>query len=314
MTDLILHQYQSSPFSEKVRCLLGYKDIEYKAVEIPVIMPKPDLMALTGGYRKTPVLQHGSDIYCDSAMICQFIEQIAPAKPVFSPSQDATLSAAAHWTDTFLFRVAVAVAFQPKAMAASDVFKDPAAAQAFMQDRANFTAGSTALSMDLAIALPHWLAHMNKLNAQLSQSKFLSGDAPSILDFSTYHCCWFVYSNDVLKPELDAFAHVAQWLQDMSAYSKPTPQLMDGAAAVEIARSTPVTTPAQMGVVIDADLQAGDTVEVLPIDYGFQPTQGELLVASQDSIVIKRHDERAEALLVHFPRLGFQVRTANSET
>jgi hypothetical protein len=123
-----------------------------------------------------------------------------------------------------------------------------------------------------------------------------------------------VYSNDVLKPELDAFAHVAQWLQDMSAYSKPTPQLMDGAAAVEIARSTPVTTPAQMGVVIDADLQAGDTVEVLPIDYGFQPTQGELLVASQDSIVIKRHDERAEALLVHFPRLGFQVRTANPET
>ena len=314
MSDLILHQYQSSPFSEKVRCLLGYKNIEYTAVEIPVIMPKPDLMALTGGYRKTPVLQHGADIYCDSAMICQFLEQIAPSKPVFTTSIEATLSAAAHWTDTFLFRIAVAVAFQPKAMAASDVFKDPAAAQAFLQDRANFTAGSTALSMDLSIALPHWLAHMNKLNAQLSQSKFLSGDAPSILDFSTYHCCWFVYSNKVLRPELDAFAHVARWQQDMGAFSNPTPQLIDGAAAVEIARSTPVTTPAQKGVVIDAGLQAGDTVEVLPIDYGFQATQGELLVASQDSIVIKRHDERAEALLVHFPRLGFQVRTVSSET
>ena len=114
MTDLILHQYQSSPFSEKVRCLLGYKGIDYKAVEIPVIMPKPDLMALTGGYRKTPVLQHGSDIYCDSAMICRFIEQIAPAKPVFAPAKAATLSAAAHWTDTFLFRVAVCGVPTPK--------------------------------------------------------------------------------------------------------------------------------------------------------------------------------------------------------
>jgi len=32
-------------------------------------MPKPDLTALTGGYRKTPVLQIGADIYCDSQLI-----------------------------------------------------------------------------------------------------------------------------------------------------------------------------------------------------------------------------------------------------
>ena len=29
-------------------------------------MPKPNLTALTGGYRKTPVLQIGADIYCNS--------------------------------------------------------------------------------------------------------------------------------------------------------------------------------------------------------------------------------------------------------
>ena len=57
MNELILHQYPASPFSEKIRCLLGYKQQAYQSVEIPVIMPKPDLMALTGDYRKTPVLQ-----------------------------------------------------------------------------------------------------------------------------------------------------------------------------------------------------------------------------------------------------------------
>jgi glutathione S-transferase len=47
-------------------------------VEIPVIMPKPDLTALTGGYRKTPVLQIGADIYCDSQLIMRELEAAAP--------------------------------------------------------------------------------------------------------------------------------------------------------------------------------------------------------------------------------------------
>ena len=76
MTDLILHQYPGSPFSEKIRNLFGYKQQAYQSVEIPVIMPKPDLMALTGGYRKTPVLQHGADIYCDTGIICQLIDRL----------------------------------------------------------------------------------------------------------------------------------------------------------------------------------------------------------------------------------------------
>ena len=42
-------------------------------------MPKPDLMPLTGGYRKTPVLQIGADIYCDTQLIMLEIEKHAPA-------------------------------------------------------------------------------------------------------------------------------------------------------------------------------------------------------------------------------------------
>src|SRR5271165_1090127 len=62
MTDIILHHYETSPYSEKVRLGLGLKGLAWASVEIPVIMPKPDLTALTGGYRKTPVLQIGADI------------------------------------------------------------------------------------------------------------------------------------------------------------------------------------------------------------------------------------------------------------
>ena len=63
MTDIIiLHHYDISPYSEKVRLGLGLKGLAWASVEIPVIMPKPDLTALTGGYRKTPVLSAPTSI------------------------------------------------------------------------------------------------------------------------------------------------------------------------------------------------------------------------------------------------------------
>ena len=64
MTELILHHYPTSPFSEKIRLIMGYKKLAWKSVIVPQIQPKPDVVALTGGYRKTPFLQVGSDIYC----------------------------------------------------------------------------------------------------------------------------------------------------------------------------------------------------------------------------------------------------------
>ena len=53
----VLHHYKISPFSEKVRLVLGYKGLAWRSVSVPNILPKPDVLALTGGYRKTPFLQ-----------------------------------------------------------------------------------------------------------------------------------------------------------------------------------------------------------------------------------------------------------------
>jgi len=76
MPQLILHHYPTSPFAEKVRLIFGIKGLPWSSVMIPTIMPKPDLTALTGGYRKTPVLQIGADIYCDTALIADVIEEL----------------------------------------------------------------------------------------------------------------------------------------------------------------------------------------------------------------------------------------------
>jgi glutathione S-transferase len=307
MTDLILHQYPGSPFSEKIRNLFGYKQQAYQSVEIPVIMPKPDLMALTGGYRKTPVLQHGADIYCDTGIICQLIDRLYPQNPIYPQDQIAQLTAAAHWTDTFLFKASVAVAFQPKALEGNDLFSDPAAAEAFMKDRADFSKGSTELGMDLNVALPHWLQHMTRLEQQLSLADFLGGSSPTILDFSTYHCCWFVYKNDALKGDLAQLPALGHWMERMAAFGHGQPTSITGDAAVTIAKNSSPEAIAANGGLASEPFDPGAQVEVVAIDYGFQPTQGELVLASGDELVVKRIDERAGEVNVHFPRLGFRV-------
>ncbi|HEY2527536.1 MAG TPA: glutathione S-transferase N-terminal domain-containing protein [Xanthobacteraceae bacterium] len=73
-------------------------------------MPKPDLTALTGGYRKTPVLQIGADIYCDSQLIMRELERRNPS-PSFYPAGRGTADAPAWWAEKTMFSPAVGIAF-----------------------------------------------------------------------------------------------------------------------------------------------------------------------------------------------------------
>jgi glutathione S-transferase len=129
MTDIILHHYETSPYSEKVRLGLGLKGLAWGSVEIPVIMPKPDLTALTGGYRKTPVLQIGADIYCDSQLIMRELERRHPT-PSFYPAGHGAADALAWWAEKTTFSPAVSIAFAKR---------PDALPEGFLEDRAKFS-------------------------------------------------------------------------------------------------------------------------------------------------------------------------------
>ena len=103
MHDLILHHYRSAPFSEKVRLILGYKKLQWKSVLIPAIIPKPDLVALTGGYRRTTVLQVGADLYCDTALICDVLQHVRPEPTRYPPHLKGACRTFAQWDDPTLF-------------------------------------------------------------------------------------------------------------------------------------------------------------------------------------------------------------------
>ena len=63
MSDIIFHHYPPSPVAEKVRKTFGIKGLSWASCEENRLPPRPELFAMTGGYRRIPVMQIGADIY-----------------------------------------------------------------------------------------------------------------------------------------------------------------------------------------------------------------------------------------------------------
>ena len=88
MSELILHHYDMSPYAEKIRLALGLKGLPWRSVQTPMVLPKPDHIELTGGYRRVPVLQIGADIYCDTHLITRVLDRIQPEPPLSPPGRE----------------------------------------------------------------------------------------------------------------------------------------------------------------------------------------------------------------------------------
>ena len=112
MDSIILHHYPPSLFSEKVRVLLGYLGLPWQSVIIPPMMPRPQLMPLSGGYRKTPIMQIGADIFCDTEIICRTLNAMSDRADIYGPGFNA--ERIARWADTELFKITVALNFSPR--------------------------------------------------------------------------------------------------------------------------------------------------------------------------------------------------------
>jgi glutathione S-transferase len=92
---------------------MGYKKLSWQGVTIPMVMPKPDLMPLTGGYRRTPVLQIGADIYCDTALICNVLDQLHPTPSLYGKHAKGLVRTVAQWADNIVFLLPWATTFSP---------------------------------------------------------------------------------------------------------------------------------------------------------------------------------------------------------
>jgi len=312
MSELILHHYWQSPFAEKARLLLGFKGLAWRSVVIPRLLPKPELTALTGGYRKTPVLQVGADVYCDTALIARRLEAEKALPALFPHGQEAIVAAFAAWADSVVFQHAVALIFQPEIMGPRLATLPPEQAQAFLDDRkALFSGGSlTRLTAEQAQQqLPTLLARL-ETQLQRSDGDYLFG-GPSVADIALAHNFWFLKSTPQLAPLIDERPDIAAWYARVLGFGHGTHEELSADQALEIAREAePLALPLERAVPIEG-IAWGTQVTVAATDYGVDPVAGELVYADSESLVVKRHDERLGAVQVHFPRLNFRVSAGN---
>lgn len=309
MTQLILHHYERSPFSEKLRAILGFKGLRWTSVIIPMIMPKPDVIALTGGYRKTPLLQIGADIYCDSALIADVLERLAPTPTLYPAESEGLARIQAQWADSTLFWTVIAYCFQPAGAQSIVGNMPPAQLQAFQADRAAFRANVPRMRPPEATGALR--LYLQQLEAQLADGRpWLLGKAPSIADFSVYHGLWFIELAQAVAGILAPHTHLVAWMKRIQAMGHGTSDTMESGDAVKLAAaSTPVSTEREDFLDLHG-FKRGERVTIAPTDYGVDPVEGELVLSRTNELAVRRVDTRAGEVVVHFPRIGFEVRKA----
>jgi glutathione S-transferase len=305
MQRVILHHYPRSPFAEKIRLILGAKRLHWASVLIPPIMPKPDVVALTGGYRKTPILQIGADIYCDTALIADVLDALSPEVPLYPAGVAAASRIVAQWADSTLFWTAIAYTLQPAGLAHMYSSEPPEAVKAFIEDRKSFRANIPRMRGPEARGA--FALYLTRLEEMLGDQAYYFGEHPSIADFSIYHCLWFVSCGGPVAQVLDPFPRVQAWRQRMQSFGHGTSERLESGAAIDIARaSIPAPSPGVDGEI--HGIAAGEKVVIAATDTGVEPVEGELYAATADRISIVREDARAGRVAVHFPRLGFELR------
>jgi glutathione S-transferase len=304
MPEPILHHFDLSPFAEKARLTLGLKGLTWQSVQIPMVMPKPDLMPLTGGYRKTPVLQIGADVYCDTNLIARELERRVPQPTLFPSGQAGIAQALSSWADKAFFEPGAALAMGVNRELPEALLADRKQLFAFMD--------FSRLDQDIPHLYTQLRAHASFVDAQLSDGRpYLLAAQPGLADINAYFVVWM--ARGIVPPvkELFApFAHMEKWEARMGSIGHGKRSEIEALQALQIARSSTAEPPAGVDPNDPLQLRARARVSVTPDDYGKVAVTGELATLQIHEVAVRRLDPRAGEIVVHFPRIGYRVALA----
>src|SRR5215471_3726648 len=267
-SELILHHYDFSCYSEKVRLVLGLKQLTWRSVEISPVLPKPDYMPLTGGYRRAPALQIGADIFCDSKRIIEELERRFP-QPSLYPGPDVAaqrglIAGLEYWPDSVFTRNAINYISCVHAEA-------PRFTPEFLADRAallgkpepGLTHRKEAVSRNLAQLRPQfsWVSDLLR-----DGRPYIWGDAMSLADCVIYHPFWVM---DQLAGERVALIpeQIRQWMDRVAARGHGRFTSMTALEAIKVAAAA-APEPPLSSETLEGDPTLGETVSVTPVDYG----------------------------------------------
>jgi glutathione S-transferase len=309
MPDIVLHHFNASPYAEKIRLILGHKNMAWKSVLVPNIMPKPLYTALTGGYRRVPVMQIGADVYCDTALIADEIERRFPAQPIMASGTAGWNQPIINWHDNYLFWKVARYVIGKNADAISDDFLRDRAKMMRRDltpgaNRAKGVAEAPYILSQLHIALG-WL------DDALAETGFVSGNQFSYADFALIPSLWFLTTRVSDAPALveSRFPHLADWLKRVSAVGSGSREEISGEAALAIALAS--MPEAQTSDATKSDeatgISVGDKVAVTPESFGTEAVSGVVAAISPQRVRLRWNGPEVGDVAIHFPRLGYVI-------
>jgi glutathione S-transferase len=300
MTELILHHYEMSPYAEKIRLALGLKGLSWRSVITPMVMPKPDHVELTGGYRRVPVLQIGADVYCDTHLIARVLDRLKPAPPLAPPGQETIEHAFSRWSETSFMMVVLAY------FGMGGVFDEE-----FVEDRRK-TMVPPGANLDGAKAivgtkLVQLRSNLDRLERQLSDGRdFMLSDEPCGADLSAFHPLMFLSRHPRTAALLEPCARVREWMARVGAIGHGKREEIEAAQAIAAARDASPAVFAGEPALPDG-IALGTPVVVLPDEYGSGNVTGDLAPSGLHEIAVRRQTRRAGEVVVHFPREDYSV-------
>ncbi len=221
MPDIILHQWEISPFCGKVRRILDFKGLDYQIKEYNGWRVLAAGRLSPAG--KLPVLEYDGELIQDSSCIAAFLEARHPEPPLFPKGgRDAHLAHVFEdWADESLYWYEVYFRF----MWPEGAEKAFAVIQQGRPAWETLLITQSALPMmrqklraqgigkyDAETVTTQFLEHLQHLQGLLSESEWLVGNACSIADIAVASQLAEVQRTSHLAQRFQDYPAVAAWL------------------------------------------------------------------------------------------------------
>jgi hypothetical protein len=137
---------------------------------------------------------------------------------------------------------------------------------------------------------------------------WIAGPAASIADFAVYHALWFITGRtNRLRHELEPHRRVRAWMERVRGFGHGSSRAMTAQEALRVAADAVPESP-RRSEPFPEDPPLGTRVRMRADDYARDPVEGELVFLDATEIALRRHDEHVGEIVVHFPRLGYDLR------
>jgi glutathione S-transferase len=306
MTNINLFHYPISPYSEKVRAMLGYANVSWGSIVTKEMPPRPELVPLAGDYKRIPVLQIDSDVFCDSNLAA---EEIA----LMSNKEELSFEQSSQQQQEYIRRVEGELFFAGVVVANNRTLQKKMFGQMgiwdltrFVWDRLNMARKSSSPIPRGKEAKKIFLAHVIETEERLVDD-FLFGSTPTLADFAAYHPLWLVRDWGE-KKFLTEFVRINAWMNRIKDFGHGEEQKITAVEAYEHAN---ISKTRAIPNLYRSSLHIDQAVVITPNDYRQVQTEGILVGDFPNKWVISKENQSTEIVHIHFPKNDFQLRSKN---